>query len=182
MLLTPSVWKFLFIRKSYIANIKRIIKKTLSKVEFICYSVLNLLCFSFVLPIFKNLLLLKYSLLKHASLIGIISLVFYITSFIIILLSINVIYKKAKKKWSTNFTNRFILLTTIISGFCLYFSRFSLFYPEFHLSINKDTHTLFEIKDWLIALGLGTFIWILFLLFKDAFKTKTEIKNLFESF
>ena len=100
------------------------------------------------------------------------------TGLLLGILSTYKVYQLVKKKWNTIIARIVAFIVSLLSGFGVYLGRFLRFnswdFFENPMFIVKRSILSFnDYRSWLMTFGLGTFLWILFLVYQS-FKGETS--------
>ncbi|TMM29525.1 DUF1361 domain-containing protein [Polaribacter aestuariivivens] len=93
------------------------------------------------------------------------------TGLLLTIISLFDVYKIIKQKWNLKYANYFSYAVTFLCGFGIYLGRFSrlnswdIFTNPISV-LKKSMYSFNDTKTWLITFGFGTFIYLLFSIWK----------------
>ncbi len=93
------------------------------------------------------------------------------TGLLLSIVSMHTIYKIVQENWTLTIANHFIVAVTFLCGFGIYLGRFLRFNSwdifTTPLQTLKQSFTSFtDQKAWFFSIGFGSFLWILFSVYK----------------
>ena len=94
------------------------------------------------------------------------------TGLLLAIISLNDVFKAIKQKWNLKIANIFILFVTFLCGFGIYLGRFirlnswDIFTSPITVFKNS-VYSFSDAKTWFVTFGFGSFIWILFKVFRN---------------
>jgi uncharacterized membrane protein len=93
------------------------------------------------------------------------------TGLLLAILSLSDVYKIIKQKWNLQYANYFSISATFLCGFGIYLGRFLRFnswdvFTSPLTILKKSVLSINDPKTWFITFSFGSFLYILFLLFR----------------
>jgi len=94
------------------------------------------------------------------------------TGILLSILSLTDVYKLIKQKWNLQYANYFSISATFLCGFGIYLGRFLRFnswdvFTNPLLILKKSFLSINDPKTWFITISFGSFLYLLFSLFKS---------------
>lgn len=104
------------------------------------------------------------------------------TGLLLAILSLSDIYKIIQQKWNLQYANYFSISATFLCGFGIYLGRFLRFnswdvFTNPLTVLKKSALSINDPKTWFITISFGSFLYLLFLLFKNTQKSYLKVEN-----
>lgn len=184
MKITHSIFYGFLIWNIFLASVPLIISKQIIRINIKEISKFKLKFLVFVWLIFlpnAPYIITDFIHLHHSKSVLIWLDIFLLFSFsctglLFTVISLNDIFKIIKQKWNFKIANIFITSAIFLCGFGIYLGRFirlnswDIITSPFTV-LKNSIYSFSDLNTWLVTFGFGSFIWILFSVFKSFKKT-----------